>query len=274
MNAARALKTGIASCVDVLNCRAGMGTRRGGFRVLLYHSVGLRRRGDTLGLTVPGDDFKMQVRSLKERDARVARLEGLVDAVTDKKGNCGGFLAVAFDDGYKDNFTHAAGILSELNVPATFFVRAGVLSGLASGDRYWDRWEYMSAHDVKRLALNPLFDIGSHGISHVKLTRLRDAQLYAEIRDSKDMLENAIGRAVSLFSYPYGCLDERVKCAVARAGYKAAFTSFCGANTCASDRFGLRRIEISGFDSMRVFERKARGSYDWVGTVQKLTGYR
>lgn len=271
MKGVAAVKSWISACIDALGSRRFAVRQNNGFRVFLYHSVGERTDADTLGLTVSADGFRRQARLFREE--RVARLEYLVDAFIDSKDTCCGHLALAFDDGYKDNLTRAAEILNEFDLPATFFVRAGLLSGQPTGNRYWDKWEYLSVQDIKRLAGNSLFDFGSHGVSHQKLTSLSDAQLFAEIRDSKDMLENAIGRHVSLFSYPYGCLNERVKCAVSRAGYKAAFSSYFGVNTRGTDRFELRRIEISGFDGIRDIERKIRGSYDWIGGVQRLRGY-
>ena len=43
-----------------------------------------------------------------------------------------GLIAVSFDDGYADNLTIAAPILKKNEVPATFFVVAGLL-----GETFW-----------------------------------------------------------------------------------------------------------------------------------------
>src|SRR2546427_5194898 len=57
-------------------------------------------------------------------------------------------LVLTFDDGYRDNYTHAFALACELQVPITIFLIPGYVE---SGDYFW--WQ-----DGKRLALRWLAD--------------------------------------------------------------------------------------------------------------------
>jgi len=65
--------------------------------------------------------------------------------------------------------------------------------------------------------------IGSHTVSHAHLTRLSDAELQHELKDSKDELEAELGRSCDELAYPYGEHDARVRAAAQAAGYSRAY---------------------------------------------------
>lgn len=86
-------------------------------------------------------------------------------------------------------------------------------------------------------------EIGSHTVSHPILTTTDDAQLRRELRDSRARLEEELGRAVDLFCYPNGALDERVRRETAGAGYACAVTTEPGLNERrGADPLALRRV--------------------------------
>ncbi|GIW06849.1 MAG: hypothetical protein KatS3mg060_1654 [Dehalococcoidia bacterium] len=87
-------------------------------------------------------------------------------------------------------------------------------------------------------------ECGAHSVSHPKLDALPRWQAAAEIRWSKQMLEDRLGRPCLSFAYPFGFYDDAVRRLVRRAG----FTSACAVRFCLSgphdDLFGLRRLKI------------------------------
>jgi peptidoglycan/xylan/chitin deacetylase (PgdA/CDA1 family) len=86
-------------------------------------------------------------------------------------------------------------------------------------------------------------EVGSHTVSHPILTTTDDAQLEAELRDSRERLEGELGHAVELFCYPNGACDERVRRETRRAGYACAVTTEPGLNERrAADPLALRRV--------------------------------
>ena len=65
--------------------------------------------------------------------------------------------------------------------------------------------------DLKEMARNPLCTVGSHAKSHQWLTLIKnDEDLENEFSQSKQLIEEHIGKTVSHFSYPYGQYDDRV----------------------------------------------------------------
>lgn len=93
--------------------------------ILRYHGVLDRGHGRTpMGLGgshVSPADLERQVRVIQRR-YRIVSLEHAVDMVTGRRPfepNC---VVLTFDDGYRNNFTHAAPLLDRLGSTATFFL--------------------------------------------------------------------------------------------------------------------------------------------------------
>jgi peptidoglycan/xylan/chitin deacetylase (PgdA/CDA1 family) len=99
---------------------------RPGAVVLLYHSVG--GRGVFSDNVIPEHVFERQMRFL-ERHRKPVRLTTLIDAVIRGRDPDPAWVAVTFDDGYRDFVTTALPILERYGVPATIFVPTIVLKG-------------------------------------------------------------------------------------------------------------------------------------------------
>ena len=80
-------------------------------------------------------------------------------------------------------------------------------------------WEMLA--DMKRRG----FTIGSHTRSHVSLPVESAGRATAEIEESKAELEARLGLRIDHFAYPGGHFNARVVDAVARAGYRFAYTA-------------------------------------------------
>jgi peptidoglycan/xylan/chitin deacetylase (PgdA/CDA1 family) len=150
-------------------------------------------------------------------------------------------VLLTFDDGLSNNYTVALPILAELSAPAVFFVttqhvchpqnwlpasrdaaqQLQALSVAASVQAEF--FNGLSEAQLHACADHPLITIGSHTVSHPRLTQLTEAELCRELVDSKAYLEGVIDHRVDLFAYPYGDYDRRVVAAVQLAGYRAAF---------------------------------------------------
>lgn len=65
--------------------------------------------------------------------------------------------------------------------------------------------------------------VQSHSLTHPCLSRCDDAKAESEVTDSRRVLADALGRPPRAFAYPDGDCDERVRQAVADAGYEVAF---------------------------------------------------
>jgi peptidoglycan/xylan/chitin deacetylase (PgdA/CDA1 family) len=101
-------------------------------------------------------------------------------------------------------------------------------------------------------------EIGSHTLTHPILTGLGDARLRDEVAQSRERIQNAIGREVETFCYPNGDYDLRTRHEVARAGYQLAVTTDAGLNNGRNDPLALRRIH---------------GEYDLARFVKNTSGF-
>ncbi|MDO8281314.1 MAG: polysaccharide deacetylase family protein [Thermodesulfovibrionia bacterium] len=157
-------------------------------------------------------------------------------------------VAITFDDGFKDNYTHAYPVLKKNNVPAAVFVASCFI-----GDK-----EGLSKDDMAIMQKGGI-RFGAHTMTHKVLAELiRDAAV-REICDSKSALEEILQEKVNYFAYPYGkrgrdFTDETMQ-VVKDAGFIAAFATDNGFITEENDIFALKRIGVRNFP---LFVLKAR----------------
>jgi hypothetical protein len=85
-------------------------------------------------------------------------------------------------------------------------------------------------------------------------------------------LEQRLATPIKFFAYPYGQFNQAIQETVREAGYLAACSTQAGFNGSAVDRFALRRLDIFGTHSLRVFHRNLTFGENEMN-VSKLLGY-
>jgi peptidoglycan/xylan/chitin deacetylase (PgdA/CDA1 family) len=100
------------------------------FPILTYHRV--NDEGDPFFPALPTPVFERHMAHVA-RHYRVLTVEALVERMrrSDVPRNA---LAITFDDGYRDNLTHAAPILARHGLPATVFLATGLIG---NGEVSW-----------------------------------------------------------------------------------------------------------------------------------------
>lgn len=189
---------------------------------------------------------------LKEKD-RTASLEEIVSFLASEGTSLPKKVAVTFDDGYRDIYTHAFPILKQFCIPATIFLIAGWVG----------KKEFLSWEEVREMSQQGI-TFGSHTQNHLYLPSVSSREsLKEEIDDSKAFLEDRLGREIPFFSYPVGGFTEEVKETVRKAGYKAAFTTNRREKGNLKDLYALTRIKMTeSSGSFPVFQVKTSGYYE------------
>ncbi|MFF9405728.1 polysaccharide deacetylase family protein [Streptomyces anandii] len=187
-------------------------------RVAMYHSVGDCSE-DPYRITVTPERLGRQLAWLRRRGLRGVPVRELLAARA--RGGGGDLVGLTFDDGYADFLTAALPQLRRHGCGATLFVLAGRLGGDNSWDPLGPRKPLLTAEGVRRAAAEGV-EIGSHGLTHVDLTRSGDLVLKTEAAESRALLEELTGGPVDGFCYPYGAVDARAVTAVREAGYAYA----------------------------------------------------
>lgn len=112
-------------------------------------------------------------------------------------------------------------------------------------------WEDLRKLDREGVTLAP------HTRSHVALPQTSTADVMREIVGSRNDLEEQIGHAPPIFSYPFGAHDDRVVAAVQDAGFGIALTCLDGQNNLRTiDPLRLRRINVTPRTTPLIFKAR------------------
>ncbi|MER8033525.1 polysaccharide deacetylase family protein [Streptomyces hydrogenans] len=219
--------------------------------VAMYHSI-TDTADDPYRVTVSPVRFARQLHWLGDRGLRGVSVRELLAATAE--GRAKGLVGLTFDDGYADFLDSALPLLRRHGFTATVYVLPGRLGGVNDWDTGGPRKTLLSEEGIERIA-GAGMEIGSHGLTHRRLTEADDAALADETRHSRALLEEITGGPVDGFCYPYGAVDPRVVRAVRKAGYGYACGIDPGPLTSA---FALPRIHIGEDDtSWRLTAKRA-----------------
>jgi peptidoglycan/xylan/chitin deacetylase (PgdA/CDA1 family) len=186
-------------------------------------------------------------------------------------------VAITFDDGYLDNFTHAYPALRALELPATFFVTVGLIErapevvGLFESQRRLRGVEGMTWDQLRELR-DAGFSVASHTYGHPNLALLGRNEAAREIRRGKEILEEKLQAPDTVFAYPFGKpghhFTRETAELVREAGYAAAGAILFRGVEAGDDPFAIPRFFVRG-DDLSTLEEKVCGRWDAVGWMQE-----
>jgi peptidoglycan/xylan/chitin deacetylase (PgdA/CDA1 family) len=255
--------------------------------ILMYHQVG-RPVKDVKACEecVSPERFERQIRALADSGYRAITLSQLTRILsTSDVTALRRSVVLTFDDGLSGQFVNAHAVLRRYGLPATFFLVAGYVGRRAflphmglDGCRVDAQstpltdWRTLSWEEAAEMSRDGI-EIGCHSLTHRSLGALPPADVDAEVRLSKQMLEHHLGTCVSVFAYPfgshaYGDFNQDVEHALATAGYQAACTTVVGTNNKWTSPLALRRIPMEERDGPFRLRCKLVGAYNWVGAVK------
>jgi len=200
------------------------------------------------------------MRFLRERKYNIVSLEELADLIKNKEKIPFKTVAITFDDGYLDNYTHAYPVLKKYNIPAAIFVVINRVGKHLGND------DYMSWQQIKELSVSGLVTIGSHSMNHPNLSEIdSEAELREEIFESKRILEKELNQEVKFFSYPFGGRSLEARRLVSLSGYKAALGTNFPKGSPGDDPYALKRLRISeNCRNMFIFWVETSGFYTHI----------
>jgi len=255
-------------------CELGAREARG-LRVLTYHRVNDAHPHDRL--SVHPDAFAAQMEALALDGRPVLPLAEALPALRGSSPLPAGAVAITFDDGFEDNFTHALPVLDLFGFPATFFVVTDYVGspqtldryrGCCSADRILD-WDQVRAMRDGGHA------VGGHGRTHREMGDLPEDGARAEAEGCAQRIQAETGVRPRLFCYPRGSHSAGVRRIVGEARFEAACTVQPGSNAPGTDLMALRRTEVSAEDTLADFRVKLAGGFDaWHRLVQSLPAWR
>jgi peptidoglycan/xylan/chitin deacetylase (PgdA/CDA1 family) len=240
-------------CQSVRWVRSRFGKRA---LILGYHRIA-EVDHDPLGLCVSDRNFSEQMEVVRQIASPIG-LQDLTKGLSTKNFPEKA-VVVTFDDGYADILNHSLPVLEYNRVPATVFI----VTGYMGKSFLWDIQEYqkstlvsqdlgylraLSVEETIKLAHHGLIEVGAHSVSHPKLSELPVEKQRVEVLQSKQKLEEIIGRAVTSFSYPNGLYSKYTPSIVREVGYLCACTSVNDVVRHGCDPFQLPRFWVQNWD--------------------------
>lgn len=178
-----------------------------GIPVFMYHDIS-DDHASRERYTISASLLRKQLLFLKQR-------EFVVVGLSEISQNCNQpSVVLTFDDGLDSHYKQAFPLLGKLGFTATFFVSTGLLG--APGYLSWNQLRQMSDAGMT---------IGSHGHRHINYSSMCAEMAEGELRRSRLILENGLGKSVTTFAAPFGLLSRRLAQSLRRAGFECVCSS-------------------------------------------------
>lgn len=214
--------------------------------ILMYHQIGepAPKGSPYRSLTVHPASFRRQMKWLRRLGYRGLSMHDIMPYVRGEQH--GKVVGITFDDGYRNVYQNALPVLREVGFTATNYFVARQLDG----GNVWDYEDGVAHSDL--MSETEMLDwakqgmeVGSHTLSHARLSAIPEAQAREQIEGSRKELEALLGEPVTAFCYPYGAENASVRELVRNAGYTNATTTAGGLAHSGDDPFGLPRVMVS-----------------------------
>jgi peptidoglycan/xylan/chitin deacetylase (PgdA/CDA1 family) len=154
----------------------------------------------------------------------------------------GSHFCLTFDDGDRSWAEVVLPTLTDMSIPAAFFV----VTSLVADPRRADALSWSSCQQLADQRMT----VGSHTVTHRALADLDERAARSEMRDSKRELEERLGIQVVDFCAPYGrpglsYLPERDVVIAKEEGYRSFATTVRGAMRHGDSPYQIRRLTMN-----------------------------
>lgn len=228
--------------------------------VLCYHDFAKTCKSS---LCIPEQLFEDQMKYLKENNYRVITLGELLGFLEYKEPIPKRSVVITIDDGYRSTYDIVYPIMKRHGFRATLFI----YTAFVGASRNAVKWEHL--REMKDYG----FEIGSHTIGHIDLTKRLPAEgdeaylhrITKELKGSKDILDAKLGQNTDIIAFPYGKSNKDVLELLSKAGYRVGVSVKRGGNPLFADPLKLRRTQILKADmeaftgSIKTFQEALLG---------------
>jgi peptidoglycan/xylan/chitin deacetylase (PgdA/CDA1 family) len=234
--------------------------------VLLYHAVPDTSTADD-PLSVPYEQFAGHVEAIASSGRAPVSVAEIAAGLRGERPLAERAVAVTFDDAYEDT-ERAVELLREHGLRASVYVTTGQI----------DSGPMIRREQLEQLARRPeTVELGAHTVNHPPLDELGVEEIKREVSDSKQALEQMIGRGVDTFAYPFGAYDARVREAVIDAGFSSAAAVKNALSHPEDDPWAIARFTVGAATSSDQIAQILGGQgapYAWHGERLRTRGYR
>jgi peptidoglycan/xylan/chitin deacetylase (PgdA/CDA1 family) len=251
-NHIKSLTSGQELCIPLFPFNKG-GLKSGGFQtvpVLAYYGFSKNKPSK---ISITQDDFKAQMKYLKENGYHVITLDQLLGFLDYREQIPERSVAITFDDGWISVYDIAIPILKKYGFPATIFIYTDFIGG----------GKAMSWKQIKELS-EAGFDIQCQTKTHRNLKVIKKKEsfkeyfksLEMEISYPKKVINKKLQKECKYLAYPYGKTNNLVIAMLKKHGYRAAFTVNQKSNPFFIDKYKINRTAIYGKYDIEKFRKE------------------
>jgi len=174
-------------------------------------------------MLIAGSKFRQQMQAIKDSQIPVIPLADVMAWKRGEKNIPPESIVITFDDGWEGVYEQAYPVLKEFGFPFTVYLYKKYVN-IGGRSMTWDQ-----VRDMMRNGC----EIGSHSVSHESLKKkpkagMSDADyqawVLAELKDSRDFLEQNLKIKITSFAYPYGVFDDEIMNTGLQIGYESLVT--------------------------------------------------
>ncbi len=231
--------------------------------ILTYHQIDFAPASGAAfrSLYVAPKAFARQMACLRYLGYRGLSMSALLPYLRGEK--TGKVVGITFDDGYRNNLTHALPVLQNNGFSSTCYA----VSQRVGQTNSWDQdagieqTPLMNAGQLQRWVAGGQ-EIGAHTRNHARLTRIDPATAMFEIAGGKTELEAMIGQPVTQFCYPYGEFGPDHADMVRHAGFACATTTQRSRCHTSENLMQLPRVPVLRTTTLPLLWLKLTTSYE------------
>jgi poly-beta-1,6-N-acetyl-D-glucosamine N-deacetylase len=202
--------------------------------IVLYHHVSETSPKST---SVTPAQFAEHLAMIEELGLEVVPLPTIVNAIKNKQAVSPNWVAITFDDGFRNVYEHALPMLKERNWPFTVFVNPDMVKP-SKLYMSWDELRELTKHGA---------DIMNHTLSHENLVQdgLSLEQIEKNILEAEQKIKEELGQEHKMVAYPFGEYNDAIKAILGKHGF-VGFAQHSGAINETSDLLALTRFPANG----------------------------
>ena len=186
--------------------------------ILGYHDF--RDRGGS-PMMIAEPKFRQQMEAIRDSKIPVIPLSDVLAWKRGEKNIPEEAICITMDDGWVGVYQYAYPILKEMGFPFTVYLYKKYVN-IGGRSMKWDMIKEMMEHGC---------EVASHTVSHEALTKKGtrsdedyDLWLLNEMKESKEFLEQHLGKPCLSIAYPYGNHNEIITELAQQVGYEAGVT--------------------------------------------------
>lgn len=231
--------------------------------ILVYHQISEAppRGAPFRSLYVAPSSFARQMAMLRLLGYKGLSMGALLPYLRGER--TGKVVGITFDDGYRNNLTHALPVLRHHGFSSTCYA----VSRLLGRTNEWDQGigiaqvPLMTAEEL-RVWVAGGQEVGSHTQNHARLLQTDDNTALAEMTGDRTALETLLATPVQHFCYPFGEYAPQHVAMARQAGFQTVTTTRRGRTSTANDLMELPRVPVVRSTSLPVFWLKIATAHE------------